>query len=593
MGSSRGKRAYRWYGVVAGAAMLGVLLLAQAGAGDVGASAPLLTPTPTSTFTPTVMNAPASTPCVVINDSITMADYMQDGMVTRTFSPSACGDFNPPCPGVEDTTKRHYKAYTFFFPRGSFSTQCITVQLTATGCPGNLYSTAYRGLFSSNDVCFGYQGGSGDVVTGTTTYSFLAFRGSYFTVVVNELTEHTGCPAYTLTLTSNVSCDNIVTPTPTPTYTPTWTPTFTPTPTNTPTGTVCPPQTPVAEGFEGGNLGQFSTSGTPGWSPVTTGAHTGTHSAFAPNLSSVTDQRLALSSPIVVPVNATSAVLSFWHQHGFDTDGTLYYDGGVLEASIDGGASWVDAGPNIILRGYNCSIAVGHFNPLAGRAGWGGYSAGYPAFNKVAVDLLPYAGHSVMFRFRLGTDHVVGAVGWWIDDVQVAISYADCPAGTPTPSPFLVGHASWQGRPTATQSPPNALPVSLTLRLQAGGPVYRYDTATDWDGYLTVPVDGVPNGNYFWRVKEAKYLATSGSVSLAGDNFTLAEMGQQAAGDANNDNVVNATDFTILKATFGKSIGDPGYDDRADFTGDRVVNASDFALLRINFGSAGAPPLGP
>jgi hypothetical protein len=70
-------------------------------------------------------------------------------------------------------------------------------------------------------------------------------------------------------------------------------------------------------------------------------------------------------------------------------------------------------------------------------------------------------------------------------------------------------------------------------------------------------------------------------------------MGLQRAGDCNNDNVVNAVDFTILKGTFGKSVGQPGYDDRADFNGDQVVNASDFSLQRANFGIAGAPPIGP
>jgi hypothetical protein len=69
-------------------------------------------------------------------------------------------------------------------------------------------------------------------------------------------------------------------------------------------------------------------------------------------------------------------------------------------------------------------------------------------------------------------------------------------------------------------------------------------------------------------------------------------MGQMSAGDANNDNVVSIADFTIVKAAFGTSIGDPGYDDRADFTGDMAVNLADFNWLRTNFGTSGAPPAG-
>ena len=64
-------------------------------------------------------------------------------------------------------------------------------------------------------------------------------------------------------------------------------------------------------------------------------------------------------------------------------------------------------------------------------------------------------------------------------------------------------------------------------------------------------------------------------------------------GDANSDNCVNALDFNILKNTFGKTLGDTGYDARADFNGDNVVNTTDFNTLKGNFGSCGADPLSP
>ena len=98
---------------------------------------------------------------------------------------------------------------------------------------------------------------------------------------------------------------------------------------------------------------------------------------------------------------------------------------------------------------------------------------------------------------------------------------------------------------------------------------------------------------YNWRVKDPKFLANSGSVSLAGAPQTNLEMGQMKAGDCNNDNVVTILDFNILKGTFGKAQGDPGYDDRADFTGDHTVTISDFNLLKGNFGQGGSPPIRP
>ena len=71
------------------------------------------------------------------------------------------------------------------------------------------------------------------------------------------------------------------------------------------------------------------------------------------------------------------------------------------------------------------------------------------------------------------------------------------------------------------------------------------------------------------------------------------EMGLMKAGDCDDNNVVNATDFTIFSVTFGKILGQPGYDARADFTGDDLVSATDFALMKINFGQGGAPPVRP
>ncbi len=161
---------------------------------------------------------------------------------------------------------------------------------------------------------------------------------------------------------------------------------------------------------------------------------------------------------------------------------------------------------------------------------------------------------------------------------------------TPTPAAMLVGHVMWQGRgaqPNAFQQ----LPVTLTLKLGANEVNYPAQT-TDASGYFTVGVGSMPTGIYTWRVKNTKYLANSGAITLTGSRSTNAEMGLMRAGDANNDNIVTALDFNILKLAFGKRAGDPSYDDRADFTGDQVVSITDFNLLKQNFGLPGAPPTG-
>jgi len=158
-------------------------------------------------------------------------------------------------------------------------------------------------------------------------------------------------------------------------------------------------------------------------------------------------------------------------------------------------------------------------------------------------------------------------------------------------TPMLVGHVTWQGRP-AQPNPLQQLPITITLKL--GTTELNYASqATDVSGFFTVPVSSLASGSYSWRVKSPKYLANSGAVALTGAPVINQEMGLMKAGDCNNDNIVNVQDFNILKGTFGKQNGDPGYDDRADFTGDRLVSITDFNLLKGNFGFGGAPPITP
>jgi hypothetical protein len=70
-------------------------------------------------------------------------------------------------------------------------------------------------------------------------------------------------------------------------------------------------------------------------------------------------------------------------------------------------------------------------------------------------------------------------------------------------------------------------------------------------------------------------------------------MGVQRAGDVNGDNTVGLSDFNPLKNSFGRSVGQPGYDGRADYSGDDTISLADFNLLKNNFGFNGADPIGP
>src|SRR5207248_1209972 len=112
----------------------------------------------------------------------------------------------------------------------------------------------------------------------------------------------------------------------TPTATYTAPPTSTPTPaaTNTPANTPCATLTLFTEGFESGTLNTFTSqvaqcgTGGCGYNPITNAQHSGVYSAFAPNVSSTSDQRMVLSAPVAIPAGTSAATLSFWHKYHFD-----------------------------------------------------------------------------------------------------------------------------------------------------------------------------------------------------------------------------------------------------------------------------------
>ena len=172
-----------------------------------------------------------------------------------------------------------------------------------------------------------------------------------------------------------------------------------------------------------------------------------------------------------------------------------------------------------------------------------------------------------------------------------------CPTVTPTatvtPTPgvgIIVGHVTWQNIPQNNAR--SILPITLTLKLGTGNEVNYPQQNTDAAGFFTVSVGVLPPGTYNWRVQSPDgvnggnlgpgFLANCGTVDLAGAPQTNAEMGLMKGGDASNDNVINSTDFNILKADFGQS----GLK-RADFDNNLVVNATDFNIQKGNFGLAG------
>jgi hypothetical protein len=247
------------------------------------------------------------------------------------------------------------------------------------------------------------------------------------------------------------------TPTPTITGTPQTSTPVTGTPTRTPiaTPTYLPPAcgvtTLLREDFESGTLGLFTSSmdtcdpGGCRWEPDDVFIHSGGYSAFAPNYSGRTDSRLTTTSPVIIPASATQAELSFWTRHEFQGSAGIWYGAGVLEFSTDGGNDWTDAEFLITEGGYQGEVVTDPVSQciLEGRHAWVGGNSSLGHWYQVRVDLNPFLGQSVLFRFRLGGCNFSPGSGGWIDDLAATI-VEPCVTGTPptvthtaTPTPYL------------------------------------------------------------------------------------------------------------------------------------------------------------
>jgi hypothetical protein len=173
-------------------------------------------------------------------------------------------------------------------------------------------------------------------------------------------------------------------------------------------------------------------------------------------------------------------------------------------------------------------------------------------------------------------------------NLQLILAPQGCgPTATPTPAGVINGHLTWQSIPQ-----PNARNTSPTgtLVICVGGVPNSYLITTDANANFVLNT-GLPNGNYAWRLKGGRHLATSsaisGTLNIAG-GFVNYDFGLQKAGDsvqtpASQLNIVNATDFNNLKGVFGQ-----GGNFASDFDFNLVVNATDFNTLKQNFGQAGA-----
>jgi subtilisin family serine protease len=151
---------------------------------------------------------------------------------------------------------------------------------------------------------------------------------------------------------------------------------------------------------------EFATSPTMAW------RNTG-HSAASDQL---------LTSPSLTLPTASDAplTLKFQQRRHFEARTGGCYDGGMVEVAVNGGPFTQVPAAQLLNDPYT---GPGAGNPAAPAPIW----CAEPArpFAETLIDMTPYAGNPVQFRFRVVTDGSVNRAGWAIDDIAVQSCRSD------------------------------------------------------------------------------------------------------------------------------------------------------------------------
>jgi hypothetical protein len=257
----------------------------------------------------------------------------------------------------------------------------------------------------------------------------------------------------------------------------------------------------------------FATSGTTVW-------HTDAN-AQDPTADTSKDVRL------VSPEQTVSATTHLTFFHRFNTE--VGFDGGVLEVSTDGGATWQDvedAGGSFVAGGYNDTLSPGSGFALSGRDAWGGQSSSLTGMDSVDVNLGALAGETIKVRFRFGQDQLSNTPGggWWIDDVAFSNLLEPC-VGTQPPvaqddAATVAAGGSTNTDVKANDSDPDTPNADLTVTIETAP---AHGTAVvETDGTVTYTHNGdtATSDSYQYRITDPDggFDVATVSITIAQDN---------------------------------------------------------------------------
>ena len=187
---------------------------------------------------------------------------------------------------------------------------------------------------------------------------------------------------------------------------------------------------PPLDTFTGGGASTSLVPEHAGWHPLETRQHSGARSFGSGNAASAC---ITLEADFDLTAGQSSQ-LTFWTV--WDLEAT--YDGGIVQASNNGGSTWTTLAPaggypNTITHGGNACQAM---------------PSGTPAFSsdnqftwqQKSVNLSAYAGQTVRIAWRYGSDINLNGDGWYVDDI--ALTHAQIPGSCVSNLLFADGFAS-------------------------------------------------------------------------------------------------------------------------------------------------------
>ncbi len=176
--------------------------------------------------------------------------------------------------------------------------------------------------------------------------------------------------------------------------------------------------------LESGAVGWTSSGTGDTWTLSDARVTSGENAFFAVDPITLSDQRL-VSPAIALPAGVSPLTLQFQNYQLFeapDGDGRCW-DAGILEITTNGGTDWSQVPASAMLTDPYDNVIWNDTpgnNPISNDYGaTDAWCDNSQPFTLSVVDIDAWAGDTVQFRWRLGSDSAAGNEGWYIDDVFV------------------------------------------------------------------------------------------------------------------------------------------------------------------------------